>query len=83
MEQYDAKRTDLSGCTLDQVLYVINKGCPVIALTDASHAILLTGYTTSSITYIDPETGNEETVSVSEMEDMTDGSGNTFIGYIR
>lgn len=83
MEQYDAQRVDLTGCTLDQVLYVINKGCPVIALTDASHAILLTGYTRTDITYIDPDTGGVYTVGVSDMESMVSGSGNTFIGYIK
>ncbi len=83
MEQYNAHQVDLTGCALDQVLYVINKGCPMIAMTDSSHAILLTGYTRTDITYIDPDTGEEETVSVNEMEDMVSGSGNTFIGYIQ
>ena len=55
----------------------------MIAMTDSSHAILLTGYTRTDITYIDPESGEEETVSVNEMEDMVKGSGNTFIGYIQ
>ena len=83
MEQYNAHQVDLTGCTLDQVLYVINKGCPMIAMTDSGHAILLTGYTRTDITYIDPETGEEETVSVNDMEDMVSGSGNAFIGYIQ
>ena len=83
MEQYNAHQVDLTGCTLDQVLYVINKGCPMIAMTDSSHAILLIGYTRTDITYIDPDTREEETVGVSEMEDMVSGSGNAFIGYIQ
>ena len=83
MKTYDAQKVDLTGCTLDQVLYVINRGCPVIALTSADHAILLTGYTKNDITYIDPENGESQTVSISEMEGMVSGSGNTFIGYIK
>ena len=70
MKTYDAQKVDLTGCTLDQVLYVINRGCPVIALTSADHAILLTGYTKNDITYIDPENGESQTVSISEMEGM-------------
>ena len=62
---------------------MINRGCPVVALTSADHAVLLTGYTKTDITYLDPETGEESTVSVSEMEKMVQGSGNTFIGYIK
>ena len=85
MESYaaDAKKVDLTGCTLSQVLYVINKGCPVIALTDSSHAVLLTGYSTTDVTYADPDTGEEATVSVNDMESMVSGGGNTFIGYIK
>ena len=83
MEQYGASRIDLTGCTLDQVLYVINRGCPVIAITDSNHAVLLTGYTLTDITYIDPDTGGEHTVGINEMESMAEESGNTFIGYIR
>ena len=82
MKNYEATKIDMTGCTLDQVLYVINRGCPVVALTSADHAVLLTGYTKTDITYLDPETGEESTVSVSEMEKMVQGSGNTFIGYI-
>lgn len=83
MEKYKAKKVNLTGCTLDQVLYVINKGIPVIAMTDSSHAILLTGYSTTDVTYVDPDNGEEHTVSVNDMESMVNGSGNTFIGYVK
>ena len=61
MERYEAHQVDLTGCTLDQVLYVINRGCPVIALVDSNHAVLLTGYTMTDITYIDPDDGKSHT----------------------
>nr|WP_294494690.1 C39 family peptidase [uncultured Mediterraneibacter sp.] len=83
MEQYDAHQIDLTGCTLDQVLYVINRGCPMIALIDTGHAVLLTGYTTTDITYIDPDDGQTHTVGQGTMQDMTENNGNVFIGYIQ
>lgn len=83
MQTYGAKEVNLTGCTLDQVLYVINKGLPVIAMTDMNHAILLTGYSMTDITYIDPDTGSVNIVSVNDMSAMVAGSGNTFIGYIQ
>lgn len=83
MEQYEAHQVDLTGCTLDQVLYVINRGCPVIALTGTDHAVLLTGYTTTDITYIDPDDGASHTVGLDTMEKQTSDSGNVFIGYIK
>lgn len=83
MEQYEVRRIDLTGCTLDQVLYIINRGMPVIAMTDASHAILLTGYTMDTVTYVNPEDGGINTVTMSDMNGMVAGSGNTFIGYCK
>ena len=83
MEQYEAHQVDLTGCTLDQVLYVINRGCPVIALVDSDHAVLLTGYTTTDITYIDPDDGGSHTTDMSTLEKQTESNGNVFIGYIK
>ena len=83
MESYDAQQVDLTGCTLDQVLYVVNRGCPLIALTSADHAVLITGYSTTDITYIDPDSGTVNTVGINEMETMVQSGGNVFIGYIR
>ena len=83
MEQYEAHQVDLTGCELEQVLYVINRGCPVITLIDTDHAVLLTGYTTTDITYIDPEDGTNHTVGMGTMEKQTKKAGNVFIGYIR
>ena len=53
------------------------------ALIDADHAVLLTGYTTTDITYIDPDDGGSHTVGMSTMASQTESSGNVFIGYIR
>ena len=83
MKKYDATKADLTGCTLEQVLYVISKGNPVIAMTSPQHAILLTGYSTTDVTYVDPDTGEKEVASTSDMAAMVEGSGNTFIGYVK
>lgn len=83
MEQFGAKRVNLTGCTLDQVLYIISKGLPVITMTDAGHAILLTGYDMETATYMDPDNGGEFTVSLAQMSEIVAGGGNTFIGYVR
>lgn len=82
MEQFGAKRIDLTGCSLSQVLYIINKGLPVITMTDPGHAILLTGYDYDTVTYVDPDNGQEFTVTIDQMDAIVAGGGNTFIGYI-
>lgn len=83
MERYKAKRIDLTGCTLSQVLYIINKGMPVIAMPDPGHAVLVVGYTTDVVIYMDPENGSITALSMDEMDAMMAGSGNTFIGYCK
>lgn len=82
MEQFGANRIDLTGCSLSQVLYIINKGLPVITMTDPSHAILLTGYDYDTVTYVDPDNGQEFTVTIDQMDAIVAGGGNTFIGYV-
>ena len=83
MNQFGAKRMDLTGCSLNQVLYIINKGMPVIAMTDATHAVLLVGYGLDTVTYVDPENGEMYTVAQSEMSEMLAGAGNAFVGYCK
>ena len=74
---------DLTGCTVEQVLYIIGKGTPVIALTDHMNAVILTGYTSDTVTYMNPADGSVHTVSTEEVAAMSAGSGNTFIGYVK
>lgn len=78
-----AKRIDLTGCTLNQVLYIISKGMPVIMMTDPGHAVLLTGYDYDTVTYMDPDNGQELTVSMEQMDVVAAGGGNTFIGFVK
>lgn len=81
MEQYEADRMDLAGCSLSQVMYVINRGLPMIVMTSADHAVLIVGYNWNSIYYIDPDTGTEVTVTQSQMSEIAEAAGNMFIGF--
>lgn len=70
---------DLTGCTVEELMYIINQGQPVIAMTDAKTAVILVGYTESTVTYVDVTSGEQSTVSVEEMGNMTKKSGHTYI----
>lgn len=83
MERYAAEKIDLTGCTLEQVMYVINKGCPAIALLGGDEAVLLISYTKTDITYVNPSTGGTKTVGIGEMEKKLSKSGNMVIGYVK
>lgn len=82
LKSYGEERINLSGCTLDQVLYVINKGTPVITMLESNHAVLLTAYTLDTITYIDPENAQEYTVIQEEFSERIEQNGSIFIGYM-
>ena len=53
------KSVDLSECTVEQVLYLIDHGKPITVLTQAGNALLLYGYSETSIHCINPGTGKK------------------------
>lgn len=83
MAQYNAEEVDLTGCTVEQVLYIINKGLPAIAVLNETEGLLITAYNSELVTYVDVKTGQRVTVDYATMNQMAAAAGNTFIGYIR
>lgn len=47
---------DAAGCSLNQMLYFIDKGIPVIAYVEPGRYVLLSGYDQYNITFYDPQT---------------------------
>ena len=78
----DQKALELTGCTTEQTLYLINKGTPVIGVRNGESAVILTGYDETHVTYIDASSGESKTVTQDEMDQMMAGSGNAYIGYL-
>lgn len=79
----DALVLELSECGVDELLYYIDQGNPVLAKTGENEAILLTGYSSSRIYYYDPDTGKNKNVEYDEMEEMFYNGGNYFIVYLK
>lgn len=83
LSEYSGKETlDLTGCTVEEVLYVISRGTPVIALKDSSNAVLFIGYDTKNVTYLDPTTGKKERITTEKAEELIAGSGKAMIGCV-
>lgn len=76
------KSLDLTGCTTEEMLYVVNKGTPVIGMIDSSSSVILVGYDETYVTYIETATGNQTAVPYEQMDAMLAGTGRAFIGYI-
>lgn len=82
-EYSGGEAVDLTGCTLEQLCYLVGNGTPVLAMTGMDRAILLTGYSEDSFTYIDPSSGKKVTAEEKEVKKMTAGSQNAFYGYVK
>lgn len=74
---------DLSGCSLDAVLYYVNKDIPVLATLEDGNAVLITGFNELNIVVMDPVAGTLEKRGMNDSKEWLEENGNQFISYIR
>lgn len=74
---------DLTGCSVDEVLYYVSCGSPVFAMTGSSDAVLLTGYDSSNVTVYDPQLLTTRRIPLDEADGMFADAGNVFFTYLR
>ena len=79
----DAKILDLTGCTLDAVLYYVNRDIPVLAMMQDGSAVLLVGFNEKNTVVMNPETGSVYKVGMNDSTEWFEQNGNHFITYIR
>lgn len=79
----DSLVLELNDCRVDELLYYIDQGRPVLAKTGEDEGVLLVGYTTNRITYYDPVSGKNKSVDYDEMEELLYNGGNYFIVYLK
>ena len=79
----DAKVFDLSGCTIDEVLYYISNGAPVFAMTDADDAALIVGYDSTHISIYDPNKNATYRKSIADADEMFANTGSIFLTYLK
>ena len=70
---------DASGTSLNQILYFVSQGCPVLANTDVDRWQYLTGYDQSHVRIWDPLTEQSETLTLDAANERFGRSGNDFI----
>lgn len=73
---------NLKGCTLDEVLYFVSGGKPVVAMTSGGAYVVITEYTESTVTFINPANGKKETKGIAAMTKEFEAAGNTFVSYV-
>lgn len=81
-EYVDADILSLSGCSIEEILYYVSEGNPVIAMKDKEHAVLIIGYDELNITVLDPVTGTSYKIGLNDSREMFESAGNVFVSYI-
>lgn len=70
---------DARGCILNQVLYFIDKGCPVIAYRENGQYYLISGYDQYNITLYDPSTKETMKMGLQDGADYFKSMKNDFL----
>lgn len=79
----EARVLDLTGCNIDEVLYYINNGTPVFAMSDADDAVLLIGYDASYVSIYDPVLDKTYRKNIEDADEMFANCGSVFITYMK
>lgn len=79
----DVQILDLTGCSLDAMLYYVNRDLPVLALLEDGEAVLVTGFNESQIMLFEPSTGRLYKRSTSDSAKWFEENGNCFVTYVR
>ena len=73
---------DVSGCSVDEIIFYVSEGSPVFAMTGNNSAVLVTGYSASHIYYYDPATHTTKSKSFDEADKWFSDAGNIFFTYL-
>ena len=73
---------DLSGCSLDSVLYEVSAQRPVIAKTGTNTSVLIVGYDEYNTYLYDPVKKETYPYGLNDSTDLFQKAGNVFITYI-
>ncbi|MDD2968129.1 MAG: hypothetical protein PHT21_01010 [Lachnospiraceae bacterium] len=73
----------LSGCTLDSVLYYVNREIPVMAMLNDGNAVLIVGFNELNTVIMDPQTGTIYKKGILDSTQWFEENGNNFITYTK
>ncbi|MCR5655062.1 MAG: hypothetical protein K6G07_05415 [Lachnospiraceae bacterium] len=76
------KILDLAGCSLDSVLYYVNRDIPVMAIQSDRTAVLIVGFNELNTVILNPQTGEISKMGMNDSASYFNKNGNQFITYI-
>ncbi len=78
----NAQVLELTGCSLDDMLYYINKDIPVMVRLGHRKAVLVTGFNSTEVVIMDPDNGTLSKVRKTKAEEMFEDAGSYYITYV-
>ena len=82
-DNLDADVLDLSGCSLDDVLYYVSHGTPVMAMTGEGKAVVIIGYDAKNTILYDPSQERVYKMGMNDSGNTFERAGNRFITYVK
>ena len=73
---------NLTGCELDDILYYISQGSPVLAKYKEGRYVVVMSYNSTKIRYLDPVTGKSTALNREELADTFRRAGKVFYSYL-
>lgn len=74
---------ELSGCSLDAVLYYVNQDIPVLAILENGEAVLVTGFNEFNVVIMEPSTGKLYKKGMNDATTWFAENGNHFVTYMK
>jgi hypothetical protein len=79
----DVTALDLTGVSLDAILYYINQDIPVLVSLEDDHAMLVIGFNELNVVVMNPETGTVYKIGMNDATNLFRQNGNAFVTYFR
>ena len=79
----NAQVLDLSGCTLESVLYYPDREIPVLAILGDGSAVLIIGFNETNVVLMNPETGTVYKMGMNDAAQWFEETGCHFLSYVK
>lgn len=78
----DAQILELSGVSLDAVLYYVNQDIPVLVTLEEDNAMLVIGFNELNVVVMNPKNGSVYKVGMKDATQLFEEHGNVFVTYL-
>lgn len=79
----DVTALDLTGVSLDAILYYVNQDIPVLVSLENDRAMLVIGFNELNVVVMNPETGTVYKIGMNDATNLFRQNGNAFMTYFR